>query len=160
MQVRIVEKHNNLFHKSRDQRTKGEINCNCVCAINRKNYCSCQKGTPSLNSSPGISCFFAFQRILLIGREICTLFLLGQFLISFPLIRDNIHLNSSGFVEPVNLFQCILNLLCVLREYAKKNLLSSGNASYVVKGTWRLHMEILDWFYLYEVVSEKIFKLN
>jgi hypothetical protein len=38
MQIRIVEKPNNLFHKSSDQRRKGEINCNCVCAINRQNY--------------------------------------------------------------------------------------------------------------------------
>ncbi len=32
---------------------KGEINCNCVCAINRQNYDPCQYGTPSLNISPG-----------------------------------------------------------------------------------------------------------
>ena len=31
---------------------KGEINCNCVCAMNRQNYGPCQYGTLSLNSSP------------------------------------------------------------------------------------------------------------
>jgi hypothetical protein len=38
MLIRIVYKPKNLFQKTRDQRRKGEINCNCVCAINRQNY--------------------------------------------------------------------------------------------------------------------------
>jgi hypothetical protein len=29
----------------------GEINCHCVCAINRQNYDICQYGTPSQNRS-------------------------------------------------------------------------------------------------------------
>jgi hypothetical protein len=41
-----------LHDKSRDQRRKGEINCNRVCAINRQNYDPCQFGTLPLNSSP------------------------------------------------------------------------------------------------------------
>jgi hypothetical protein len=38
-----------------NQERKGEINCNCVCAINRQNYGPCQYGSPSLNSSPVIN---------------------------------------------------------------------------------------------------------
>ncbi len=51
--LHLFKNPNNWFHKSRDQRRKGEINCNCVCAINRQNYGPCQYGTLSLNSSPG-----------------------------------------------------------------------------------------------------------
>jgi hypothetical protein len=45
----------------RDQRRKGEINCTCVCAINRQNYGPCQYGTPSLNSSPALYCPFPME---------------------------------------------------------------------------------------------------
>ncbi len=66
MYIRIVPKPNNWFHKSRDQRRKGEINCNCVCAINRQSYGSCQYGTPSLNISPEDR--FPVLRILCTGH--------------------------------------------------------------------------------------------
>ncbi len=52
-QSALFKKPNSWFHKSRYQRRKGEINCNCVCAINRQNYNPCQYGTLSLNISPG-----------------------------------------------------------------------------------------------------------
>jgi hypothetical protein len=59
-------------------------------------------------------------------------------MISFRLIQDNIRLKSSDLVETA-LFQCILNLLCVLREYAKKNFIVVGECVKSVHGDyiWR-----------------------
>jgi hypothetical protein len=52
MYIRIVSKPINWFHKSRDQRRKGEINAIVSAPLNRQNYGPCQYGTPSLNISP------------------------------------------------------------------------------------------------------------
>jgi len=70
--------------------------------------------------------------------KICTFFFLGQFLISFRLSRDNIHLKPSDLVKTA-LFQCFLNFLCVLREYAKKNFIEVGECVKSVHGDyiWR-----------------------
>jgi hypothetical protein len=65
MLIRIVEKHNNCFLKSRDQRRKGEIN-NLTSAIvsapeTDKITIHANYGTPSLNISLGIV-LFTFAR--------------------------------------------------------------------------------------------------
>ncbi len=66
----VLFKPNNWYHKSRDQRRKREINCNCFCAINRQNYAPWQYGPPSLNSSPELICDTYVLRIC-INRERC-----------------------------------------------------------------------------------------